>query len=111
MLEEAKQKQKHLENQASEIANKQKLAQQLHTKSITEAKLGVQQSQAALAEQEQKNRLFKRVIREHRLDFGSKDDTTGTGRFKMGRRMKKAKKKSKKGKKKSKKGKKKAKNC
>ena len=53
LLKEAQQKQKYLENQATEITNKQKLAQQLHTKSITEAKLGVQQSQAALAEQEQ----------------------------------------------------------
>ena len=62
LLKEAQQKQKYLENQATEITNKQKLAQQLHTKSITEAKLGVQQSQAALAEQEQRNRLFKQVM-------------------------------------------------
>ena len=103
LLKEAQQKQKYLENQATEITNKQKLAQQLHTKSITEAKLGVQQSQAALAEQEQKNRLFKQVMMRH-------SEWEGKSAFRMKKTSsrkakKKDKKKAKKGKKKGKKGK------
>ena len=100
LLKEAQQKQKYLENQATEITNKQKLAQQLHTKSITEAKLGVQQSQAALAEQEQRNRLFKQVMMRH-------SEWEGKSAFRM---KKTSSRKAKKGKKKAKKGKK-GKNC